>query len=619
MKPLLFAGLAGLAGLGAQAQSLPYGPLTQSVESVIVTATRSLAAAPTLRDAQVITREELDREGNLSLAEVLQRKAGIEFRATGGAGQPTGLFIRGANTGHTLVLVDGIRVMGTLGSTSVENIPLEMIERIEIVKGPLSSLYGADAIGGVVQVFTRGKAVPHFYATSAFGTDNERRVSAGLTGADADTHFSLNLGGRKVDAPSATNERNFCHDADRDPYENLFFSAKGGHRLWQGELLSVTTFVTKGRTHFDGCTDNAGNRFDDLNQQWLYGVGLASESQFTETWKSRLSYNYGRDDIRVSGAFPSVFETQQEQVSWVNELTGAPGNRLLLGAEMLRQRIVKTSSGAPFGQDEREILGAFAGVTQTYRGGERFEGNVRADRDRDNERFGTRTTGSASYGMPFWGGGFLSATYGTGYRAPTFFDLYGPSSDFYQPNPNLEPERSRSAEIALRGDPRQRVRWKVTAFDNRIEDLIIYVFPTVENVKRARIKGVEATIDTAWLGMDWRASVTAQRPEDEDTGKRLQGRAERFGTLEATRKFGDAWSAGVSVFGSGERFDSADESASSRLPGYAVVDARLRYKMSQRWSAELTATNLFDRKYESAVGYDAPRRGVMLSVRFEAF
>lgn len=621
MKPLMLAGLAGLASLGAQAQTLPYGPTTtQSLEQVIVTATRSLApTAPTLRDAQVITRDDLDRAGNLSLAEVLQRQAGVEFRATGGAGQPTGLFLRGANTGHTLVLIDGVRVMGALGSTSVENIPLDMVERIEIVKGPLSSLYGADAIGGVVQVFTRGKSVPHFFAASGFGTDNEGRVSAGLTGADANTSFSLNLGGRKVDAPSATNERNFCHDADRDPYENLFFSARGNHRMWQGELLSVTTFVTKGRTHFDGCTDNAGNRYDDLNQQWLYGVGLASESQFTDAWKSRLAYNYGRDDIRVSGAFPSIFETQQEQVSWVNELTGDAGNRLLLGAEALRQRIVKTSRASPFAKDEREIYGAFAGFTQAYAGGERFEANVRADRDRDSDRFGTRTTGSASYGFPLGGFGYLSGTYGTGYRAPTFFDLYGPSSDFYQPNPNLQPERSRSAELALRGDPKQRVRWKLTAFDNRIEDLIIYVFPTVQNVNRARIRGVEASLDTTWAGIDWRAALTAQRPEDEDTGKRLQGRAERFGTLEATRRFGEAWSAGVTVFGSGERFDSTDEAPSSRLGGYAVVDARVRYKISQRWSAEVTATNLFDRKHESAVGYDAPRRGVMLNVRFEAF
>lgn len=619
MKPLPLAGLFGLAALGAQAQGTPYAVAPQQVPSVVVTATRSLAAStPTLRDALVITREELDAAGNLSLAEVLQRRVGVEFRATGGPGQPTGLFIRGANTAHTLVLIDGVRVNSAIGTTAIENIPLDMIERIEVVKGPLSSLYGSDAIGGVIQVFTRGKTVPHFFATAAYGQDSDQRIAAGVTGVDRFSSFSLNLGGRKVDAPSATNERSFCFDGDRDRYENAFVEAKAAHRLWQGEVLALNAFVSRGKTRFDGCPDFAGTRFDDLNTQTLSGLGISSESQFTQAWKSRLSYNAGRDHLRIEGSFPSAFETQQDQLTWMNELDTGRGGRLLGGIELLRQR-VEAPGDASFARNRRDIDAAFAGVNQAWSGGERLEANVRVDRDRDDPQFGTRTTGSVSYGMPWPGWGHLSATYGTGFRPPTFFDLYGPTSDFYRPNPNVQPERSRSAEVSLRGDPASGLRWRVTGFDNRIEDLITYVFPTVENVRRARIKGVEATLGTTWLGIDWKASVTAQRPEDEDTGKRLQGRAERFGALDATRRFGVSWSASVTVFASGERFDSADESPSSRLPGYALVDARVRYTISKRWSAELAATNLFDRKHETAVGYDAPRRGVLLTVRFEAF
>ncbi len=112
-----------------------------------------------LRDVVVITRDDIDRAGPVSLAELLQREAQVEFRGTGGPGQPAGLFLRGANAGQTLVLVDGLRVSSaTVGTTSIENIPLDLIERIEIVKGPLSSLYGPDAIGGVVQIFTRASA-----------------------------------------------------------------------------------------------------------------------------------------------------------------------------------------------------------------------------------------------------------------------------------------------------------------------------------------------------------------------------------------------------------------------------------------------------------------------------
>src|SRR5436190_15098571 len=221
MKTWSFAGLAGLAALGAQAQSP--GPPVAPAQSFVDTATREAKPVPSLRDAVVITREDIEGSDALSLGEVLERRAGIQVRATGGPGQPQGLFVRGAGTAQTRVLVDGLRVSSaTVGTTSIENIPLELIERIEVVKGPLSSLYGSDAIGGVVQIFTRGRGVPHFFGSAAYGTDNDGRLSAGLVAIDERSRLSIAAGARSVDAPSATNPRAFCHDPDRDPYKNAF-------------------------------------------------------------------------------------------------------------------------------------------------------------------------------------------------------------------------------------------------------------------------------------------------------------------------------------------------------------------------------------------------------------
>ncbi len=138
------------------------------------------------------------------------------------------------------------------------------------------------------------------------------------------------------------------------------------------------------------------------------------------------------------------------------------------------------------------------------------------------------------------------------------------------------------------------------------------------NVARGRVRGIEASLEGEWRGTRLRAALTAQRPRDEDTGKRLQGRAERLGSLQLSRRFG-SWTATVGAVGSGSRFDSTDESPASRLPGYAVVDARLRYAIGKQWAVEVAAANLGDRRYEGAVGYDAPRRSVLLSVKFEAF
>jgi vitamin B12 transporter len=609
MRTLPYAGLFGLAALGVQAQALPYPYSTQPSEPVVVTASRALAPTPTLRDAIVITREDLEAAGPLSLADVLQRRAGIEVRSTGGPGQPQGLFIRGASSAQTLVLVDGLRVgSATVGTTSIENIPIEMIERIEVVKGPLSSLYGSEAMGGVVQIFTRGREVPHLFGAASYGTDADRRLSGGVATVDGKSTLSLSLGGRRVDAPSATTDRvAFCHDPDRDPHENGFVNMRAAHRLWQGETLALEGFATRGRTQFDGCGSG------DRNDQTIAGAKFTSSTNFAPDWASRLTIGEGRDQLQVVGAFPSRFETRQTQVAWVNELAVA-GGKLVAGLEGLRQR-VRSDESTPFAQNERDTRSIFAGLNESWQG-QRLEASIRRD---DDDAFGKRDTGSVGYGVPWQGVGLLSATFARGFRAPTFYDLYGPSSDFYQPNAALKPEHNKSTEFSLRGtEPLAGMSWRITAFDNQIEDLIAYVFPTVVNVNRARIKGIELNAEGKAWGGSWTAAFTVQRPRDDTTGARLQGRAEQFGTFNAERRFGD-WTLGLTLVASGDRFDSANQAPESRLGAYAVVDARVAWRYDKFTRVELSAVNLADKRYETATGYEGTRRGILVSIKFDAF
>lgn len=610
MKSLSIAGLAGLATLGAQAQS-PSLAVQSSLDPVVVTAMRSLTPSSTLRDAIVITRDELDSAGPLTLAEVLQRRAGIEVRATGGAGQPQTLFIRGAGTAQTLVLVDGLRVgSATVGTTSIEHIPLEMIERIEVVKGPMSSLYGPEAIGGVIQIFTRGRSVPHLFAAAAYGTDGDERLAAGIATVDGGTRLAISAGARRVDARSATNPRaSFGFNPDRDLYRDAFANIRASQTLWTGEKIELEAFTSRARTHFD-----AGPDSDDRNEQSISGARLTSSARFAEWWASRITIGQGRDRLVTSGSFPSELETRQDQASWVNEIN-VPTGTIVAGVETLRQKVL-SDAATPFTRNKRDTNSAFVGLNESY-AGHRFEASARRD---DDDQFGQRSTGAASYGLDYPSIARLSATYARGFRAPTFYDLYGPTFPGYTPNPALEPERSSSYEVAVKSDARAKVQWRLTAFDHRFENLIVYspLQGTVLNVARARSQGVEAALEAAWMGTRWRAALTLQRPRDEDTGFRLQGRSERYGSLEATRAFGP-WTAGLGVTASGDRFDSTNEAPATRLPGYALIDARVRYKFARYWSAELTATNLGDVRYESAVGYDAPRRAVLLSVRFDAF
>lgn len=611
MNPLRIAALAGLASLGGHAQGVPAIPPPQTFDPLIVTATRSLTPASTLRDAIVITREDLEAAGPLSLAEVLERRAGIELRVTGGAGQPQTLFIRGAGSAQTLVLVDGLRVgSATVGTTSIEHIPLEMIERVEVVKGPLSSLYGPEAMGGVVQIFTRGKTVPHFFVSTAYGSDNDRRLSAGFTTVDNGTTVSLSAGVREVDARSATNPRaGFLYNPDRDPYGDAFFVVRGAQTMWTGETVEMEAFTSRARTHFD-----AGPG-DDRNDQSVSGAKITSSAHFMPWWVSRLTLGGGQDRLVIHGSSPGTLETQQDQGSWVNEFTTAVGT-VIAGAETVRQHVV-SDDATPFTTTKRDTNSAFVGMNEAY-AGQRIEASARRD---DDDQFGTRTTGSASYGFEIPSVMRIAATYARGFRAPTFFDLYGPSfPGSYSPNPALQPERSKSYEITLKADAAAPLQWRLAAFDNRFENLIVYSPEqmTVLNVASARARGVEASIDANWLGTRVRATLTLQRPRDETTGLRLQGRAERYGTIDATRSFGP-WTAAVSLLASGPRFDSTSEAPASRLGGYAVIDARLRYAFDARWSTELSAANLLDKRRESAVGYDAPRRSILASLRFEAF
>jgi vitamin B12 transporter len=248
--------------------------------------------------------------------------------------------------------------------------------------------------------------------------------------------------------------------------------------------------------------------------------------------------------------------------------------------------------------------------------GQRLEASARRD---DDDQFGTRNTGSVSYGIQVATWAQLAGTFGRGFRAPTFNDLYLTAfTPYYVPNPGLRPERSKSGETALKSLPAAPVSWRVTAFDNRFEDLIVATAQTVSNVDRARIRGVEAAIEATWWSTRVRASLTLQRPRNDVTGAQLQGRAERFGSVDVSRAWG-RWTAGATVLATGERFDSALEDAASRLGGYTVVDARVKYAMTAKWTAEVVATNLFDKRYETSLGYDAPRRGVLLNVRFESY
>ena len=363
-------------------------------DDVVVTASRiSQPRESVIANVTVITHEEIERSGQSTIVELLQSQPGVEITNNGGVGKQSGVFLRGTNTGHVVVLIDGMRInSATAGTTAFENLPLAQIEKIEIVRGPASSLYGADAIGGVIQIFTKkGEGKPRFYAGAGYGTYDTKTAEAGVLGSIGDTSFSLNASSYNTNGFSAlkTNNPNL---KDNDGYHNLAFSGSLSHQIVQGHDIGVQFLSSDGHTHFD-------NRFNvtdfsdhaDLTQ---LSYALTSHNQFTSNWLSTLRVGEGIDEVVNFSEFGrDLFRTKQRQYSWQNNIS-LPLGTLTLLYDRLEERVKSTTD---FDKGSRNNDGYLVGYLVNY-GSHSLQANYRSDR---NSQFGTNDTGGLGYGYSF--------------------------------------------------------------------------------------------------------------------------------------------------------------------------------------------------------------------------
>jgi len=578
-------------------------PLYRANEIVVTAARIPQTVDDALLDVTVIGADEIARAGQQTLAELLQSRAGLEIAGNGGPGQPTSIFMRGSNSGHTLVLVDGLRInSATTGATALEHLPLGQIERIEILRGPASSLYGSEAIGGVIQIFTReGKGTPHPYLRLGAGSYNTRTLNTGYGGQSGNLLFSLNLGHTTNDSFSATNAANYSFNSDRDPYRNTNASAKLAYLVDANNEIGLNFFNSEGVAHFD-----ADPTTDDVNRQTLQSTSLYSRNQITARWESLLRLGRGTDDLTIVGAWPRTIRTDQNQFTWQNNLTTGIGI-FTLGIENLDLHVTSTTA---YVQTSRTVQSVLAGYNGTF-GNHQVQANVRED---DNSQFGSHNTGSLAYGYriaPAWR---IAASVGTAFKAPTFNDLYYP---YGFGNPNLLPERSLSRELSLAYQgPVQKI--KATYFNNRITDLIVYSPATfsVANINRARIEGAELAYQGIIGKTRLRAEITLQQPIDEETGKRLQRRAAKHASFSADHSFG-TWKLGGELITAGERFDSTTESAASRMGGYGIFNLFATHDLTKEMSVSLRWNNIADKHYELAQGYNTPGSNAFISLQYQ--
>lgn len=583
-------------------------PASYALDDIVVTATRTpIPAKEVIGDITVISQAQIRDAGQTTLVQLLQGQPGLEMTQNGGVGAASSVFIRGANANQTLVLVDGLRVgSATLGTTPLENISLDQVDRIEILRGPASSLYGADAIGGVIQIFTRqGKGAPHMSAAlglGSYGTVNGRVGYSGQTGA---TRFSLGAGYDKTNGGfSAARPGTFGFVADDDGDRRRNASLSLEHALNAGNSIGLSGFYNHDRVEYDNGTlnDYAINQVNGLSANW--------KGRLAAGWQSRVLIGQGQNltDNFSNGVSNGKFNTRQTQYQWQNDFTAPLG----LVTASLERNEQKVDSTQVFTRTSRSVNAVQLGYVARI-GQHGLQASLRRD---DYSDFGGHTSGTVGYGYsinPAWK---ITTSAGTAFKAPTFNDMYYPNIGFYTGNPNLQPEQSRQADVGVRYQEGVN-QFGVTAFQNRVKDLITYdtsVFPTtMSNIAEARIRGVEFSGATELAGIKIKASFDWQNPQDRATGNVLAYRAQRHGTLDLSKTFGDL-ELGTQVIASGKRYTNATNTQS--LSGYALVNLRARYKLAPEWSLLARVNNALDKDYQLVNGYSTPGLNAFVGVEY---
>ncbi|MGN7102622.1 TonB-dependent receptor domain-containing protein [Ralstonia holmesii] len=596
----------------APAASTPVGELNPTV----VTASRSeQPLSDALPHTTVISRADIERSQAPDAVTLLRREAGIEIAQNGGPGTNASLFMRGAGSNQTLVLIDGVRVSSaTLGATQIDQLMADQIDHIEVVRGNVSALYGSDAIGGVVQIFTRsGKGhAPLANAEIEYGARNTKRAQAGINGSlgeRGDTSFAVSVSEFKTDGFSAINPLQAKNANPNDnPYTNKSVSAQLSHRLSADWQAGLTYFQTWG----DASYDSGFGSSTDINiaHNQVRSMSAYLDGKVTQDWKTRLTLSQGDDkNVNFKNAVQNGrFNTRTQQASWQNDWAFMPEQLLKVGLEHAQTTIDSDAYDAP----TRRVDSAYLGYEGTF-GPHQLQLNLRRDRYSD---FGSANSYYAGYGFAFNPQWKAVASVSNAFRAPTFNDLYYPNYG----NPNAQPEKARSVEGGVEySGAIGLVRMTVfeTDYSNLITSQCDAAFNCIAaNVNRARVNGLETSYRGAIYGVDVRASFTMQNPQDLSAtpNQVLPRRARHFGSVYLGKTFGP-FSAGAEWNASGERHDSSF--SSNVMGGYGMVNLMGRYQITPDWALSARLENLFNKSYQTAYSYNTPSRGVFFTLSWQ--
>lgn len=572
-------------------------------------------------DVVVIDEQRIRQSTADSIEDLLRREAGVQLSRSGGPGHAAGILLRGASTSSTLVLVDGVRIgSATLAQVEFEAISLAQIERIEVLRGPGSSLYGADAVGGVVLITTkRGEGAPSLSGRAAFGEYGSREGDLGINGSHEGFDYVASVSGERSRGVSTLRpgDQFGNYNPDRDGYWRRTAQARLGYTIAPGHRVSASVIDTRLNSRYDGsefggppdfAQDPSPDFRSRLNTQV---VSLTYDGVISPLWTTRVQLALNEDKSFDGANFPERFVTRRNQYTWQNVLMLSARQQLVSVIERLEER-AESSAFAANKQRHNDAVGL--GYSGQF-GPHLLSADVRHD---DNSVYGNSTTGRLGYGHEFGHGLTARALVGTTFRAPSFNDLFYAGYGV----PDIRPERGRSGEVGLQwrdGDSHA----SLTFYRNRVRQLINYEpdrnfcpsdpsydFGCARNVDRARLKGATLSGGRRFGAFGLRGTVDLLSAKDERTGTRLNRRARHQETVDADYQV-DNWTLGATLVTVGARPDGG-----KRLGGYATVDLQARWKFTPHWQFEAKLLNATDRDIEPARDYRAPGRQAWFGVRY---
>lgn len=572
----------------------------QQLKDVAVTATRLETPVQNINsDITVIDSAQIEQQSGRSLTEIIAQAAGLQLVANGGLGKASNILIRGTEGRHVLLLIDGIRVgSATLGTASFDNLAMQSIERIEVLKGPASALYGSDAVGGVVQIFTRkgGKDFKPEVSVTA-GSFGHRQTNASISGSSGSIRYALGAAYLKETGFSASNEKApfFNFNADKDGFEQTSAFASVSADVAQGWTIDAKLQASNGTSSYD-----SGEFFDPTTDMVNQVINLGVRGKISQNWITNLRFGQSTDKSTTFESYGTdSYNTRQQQLTWSNEIL-TPVGTVLAGLEQTKEKVSGTTV---YDLDSRTINAVFLGLVGSSNA-HSWQANLRHDQ---NSQFGGATTGMLGYGYKINPNLKVNAAYGTSFKAPSFNQLYYPQYG----NSTIQPEEGRNFEIGATYVMGAH-EFKVTRFDQRIQGFIT-TLPAVENVPKVRIDGWTLAYQTELGGLNLRSSLDLINPRNVSNDLVLNRRAKTQLSLDASYTTG-AWTIGSNLQSLSKRFD--DSANTVELAAYTTADVYVNYQVNKDWAVKAKVNNLMDKAYETALGYNQAGRSFYLTLNY---